>query len=102
MCSVLEGVRRCYHLGLCQVEIETDSQLLVNWITKGEYNIWYLEDIWDELYEYFTYMEYCVRHIFQEGNAVTDFLAKQGNAMPSQVRRLLRMDMIGLPFLHIS
>ncbi|XP_035549769.1 uncharacterized protein LOC118349441 [Juglans regia] len=34
--SLLEGIRRCYTLWLQRVEIETDSQLLVNWITKGD------------------------------------------------------------------
>ncbi|KAF5475402.1 hypothetical protein F2P56_007208 [Juglans regia] len=31
----MEGVRRCYHLGFYQVDIKTDSQILVNWIKRG-------------------------------------------------------------------
>ncbi|XP_042956358.1 uncharacterized protein LOC122292186 [Carya illinoinensis] len=111
--GVLEGIRRCYHLGYLHVEIETDSQLIVNWITNGNCNVWYLEDFWEELQEYLRGMDFCIRHIFREGNAAADFIAKRGAGglnrnwiedrdMPDQLRGLLRMDRLGLPYLHTS
>ncbi|XP_041021291.1 uncharacterized protein K02A2.6-like [Juglans microcarpa x Juglans regia] len=113
MHSVLEGIRRCYHLGFSHVEIETDSQLLVNWIIKGTYNIWYLEDYWDELHDYIRRMEYRIHYIFHEGNDVADFLVKKGagglnmnwvddSNMPTQLRGILRTDRIKLHYLRIS
>ncbi|XP_041007958.1 uncharacterized protein LOC121252418 [Juglans microcarpa x Juglans regia] len=104
--SVLEGVRRCYNLGFYRVEIETYSQLIVNWITKGKCNIWYLDDFWEDLIGYLNCMEYRVCHIFREGNTVTDFLAKwgarglnmdlvNGDSLPGQLRDLLRLDKMG-------
>ncbi|KAG6702808.1 hypothetical protein I3842_07G054300 [Carya illinoinensis] len=65
--SLLEGVRRCHTLGFSRVQIETDSQLLVNWITKDACPNWYLEDFWEELHAFRTCMDYTVTHIFREG-----------------------------------
>ncbi|KAF5452775.1 hypothetical protein F2P56_027742 [Juglans regia] len=82
--SLLEGVRRCCQRGFFRVDIETDSQILVNWIKKGKCNV------------------------------VADFLAKLGaeglnmdwfedrGTLPGKLRGLLRMDRIGLPYLRIS
>lgn len=106
--SLLEGVRRCHSLGFRRVQIETDSQLLVNWIIKDTCHIWYLEDFWDELQNYLNRLDYTVSHIFCEGNAMTDFLVKCGaeginsewsnnQIWPSKLRVLLRMDKMGLP-----
>ncbi|XP_042979917.1 uncharacterized protein LOC122310097 [Carya illinoinensis] len=107
MRSLLEGIRRCHHLGFYRIEIESDSQLLVNWITRGSCNIWYLEEFWDELQDNLSNMEYTMKHVFREGNAVADFLAKQGagglnadwldahDLLPSPLRGLLRMDRLG-------
>ncbi|XP_042964742.1 uncharacterized protein LOC122298965 [Carya illinoinensis] len=111
--SLLEGVRRCHQLGFRRVEIEVDSQLLVRWCTKGECNIWYLEDFWEELWGLLGSMEFRMQHVFREGNVVVDFLAKRGagglnrdwsvnDSLPDQLRGLLRMDRIGLPYLRIS
>ena len=113
MRSLLEGVRRCHQMGFYKVEIESDSHILVNWIIKGECNIWYLEDYWDELSSYLTCMDYRVGHVYREGNCVADFLAKQGarglnkdwpadGDLPSHLRGLLRMDRLGFPYLRIS
>lgn len=77
MRSLLEGAQRCYQLGFYRVEIETDSQIFINWIVKGNCNIWYLEDFWDALHGYLVSIEYRARHIFLEGNVIADFLAKQ-------------------------
>ncbi|XP_035545131.1 receptor-like protein 7 [Juglans regia] len=101
--SLLEGVRRCHALGFYRVQIETDSQLVVNWIVKNKCPIWYLEDFWEDLQEHLNSLEYTVTHIFREGNVVADFLAKCGaeglnsdwsdiHMLPSLLRGLLRMD----------
>ncbi|XP_035541522.1 uncharacterized protein LOC118344586 [Juglans regia] len=111
--SLLEGVRRCYQLGFRRVDIEVDSQLIVSWVTKGTCNIWYLEDFWEELQGLLGCLEYRLTHVFREGNAVADYLAKRGaeglncdwsfnDALPSQLRGLLRLDKIGIPYLRIS
>ncbi|XP_042964739.1 uncharacterized protein LOC122298962 [Carya illinoinensis] len=104
--SLLEGVRRCHQLSFRRVEIEVDSQLLVCWCTKGECNIWYLEDFWEELWGLLGGMEFCMHHVFREGNVVANFLAKMGagslnmdwsvnDSLPDQLCGLLRMDRIG-------
>ncbi|XP_042964017.1 uncharacterized protein LOC122298309 [Carya illinoinensis] len=109
--SLLEGVRRCHQFGFRRVEIEIDSQMIVRWCTKGQCTIWYLEDFWEELRGLLGCMEYRLNHVFREGNAVADFLAKMGaggltmdwsfnDTLPEQLRGLLRLDRIGLPYLR--
>ncbi|KAG2684189.1 hypothetical protein I3760_10G065300 [Carya illinoinensis] len=112
--GLLEGVRRCCQYGFFQVYIEVDSQLLVNWVTKGACNIWYLEDFLDELRACLACLDHRLTHVFRESNVVADFHAKQGvggltwdwfdekEDLPSQLRGLLRMDRIGLPYLRLS
>ncbi|KAF5454996.1 hypothetical protein F2P56_024616 [Juglans regia] len=106
--SLVEGIRRCYALGFYRVQIENDSQLVVNWIVKNKSPIWYLEDFWVELQEHLNSLEYTVNHIFREGNIVADFLAKCGaeglnsdwsdiHMLPSLLRSLLRKDKLGSP-----
>ena len=114
MKSLLEGVRRCCQLRFHQVHIQTDSQILVRWLIRGECNIWYLEDFWDELQTYLEGMVYRVSYVFCEGNVVADFLAKQGaegvnmdwiedrDHLPSKLRDLLHINRIGIPYLQIS
>ncbi|XP_035548756.1 uncharacterized protein LOC118349229 [Juglans regia] len=110
--NLLECVRRCYQLGFSRVEIETDSQRLVNWIIEGDCNIWYLEDFWDELHVYLNCIEYGVSHVFREDNVMADFLAKWGVGglnsdgsgdymLPDSLRCLLRMEISDLPYLRI-
>lgn len=55
-------------MGFHRINIETDSQLMVSWIIKGEYNIWYLEDFWNEFKTCIDRLEYPVTHVFREEN----------------------------------
>lgn len=64
MTSLLEGVQKCYQFGFRKVEIETNSQLPINWITKGDCNIWYLENFLEELQRLLGSMEYRLTYIF--------------------------------------
>lgn len=46
MQALIRGVRMCKPLGFGQIENETDSELVVGWVTKNHCNIWYLWDFW--------------------------------------------------------
>ncbi|KAF5450654.1 hypothetical protein F2P56_030985, partial [Juglans regia] len=78
--SLLHGLRHCRDMGLQLVEVEMDSNILVNWLRKSICGIWYLEDFWEEIMQLLSSIRYTVQHIYREGNALADSLAKLGAA----------------------
>lgn len=105
--ALLEGVRRCKQLHMNSVDIETDSKVILSWLQKTKCRIWYLKDYWEELQELLQTMDVRFSHIFREGNAVADWLARWGaregdaewrNAcdFPSLLWGLVRIDKWGL------
>ncbi|XP_035545050.1 uncharacterized protein LOC109016147 [Juglans regia] len=105
--ALLEGIKRCKELNLAALDIEVDSQVVLSWLKKNRCGIWYLEDYWEELQELIKDMDYKVSHIFREGNAVADWLARWGarvgdaewrnmSDVPAMLRGLIRMDKWGI------
>lgn len=77
--AILEGLKLCKQLGLTKVEIEGDSQIIINAIrtrkTPNQNLNSKLGDIIDILD---TIPQFEIKHIYREGNTDADKLANQG------------------------
>lgn len=78
--ALLIGVKLCKQLGFQHAITETNSKLVVEWITKQSCSAWYLWDYWDGLQVKFQEIEFTINHTFREGNQIVDFLSKKGSA----------------------
>lgn len=78
MHALFTGLLLCYQLDIRKIYIETDSQLLVNWLMRAFKPPWRLLDLWNKIVSLVAVMEIQISHIYREGNAVADSLAKQG------------------------
>lgn len=77
--AVLEGLKLCYQLGLSKIEIEGDSQIIINAIRTRRTPNWKLNL---KLYEILgildNFPQYEVKHIYRERNSKADHLANRG------------------------
>lgn len=63
-------------LGIRNVIIETDSELVEGRIRKNLCSPWYLWDFWEYLQEELQGLYFSIMHIFWEGNQIANYLAK--------------------------
>ncbi|KAL0920848.1 hypothetical protein M5K25_007863 [Dendrobium thyrsiflorum] len=99
----------CLTAGFFKVWIETDSSLVVNLViseNSGNFENYYvLKDIKRML----SHLDYSISHIWREGNACADFLAKLGASLnhltsfnqsniPFLLKGLINLDRSGLPY----
>ena len=105
------GLKLCQELGITHVDIECDSKIVVDWISKESYKIWYLWDFLEDLLKLLQFFQVHLSHVFREGNQVADFLAKLGanglsqqfyssTDLPRLARGLIRLDQLGIIYLH--
>lgn len=66
--AVREGIALCKKLNFVNMIIESDSKLVVNWLRRGKYTVWYLWDFWEELLKDLVGLNVLVLHQFREGN----------------------------------
>lgn len=45
------GIRLCKHMGYQNIQIESDSELIVGWLKNKICSSWHLWDIWENLEE---------------------------------------------------
>lgn len=76
--AILEGIRWCKRLQVVNVFIESDSQIVVDWIRKGRHTLWYLWVFWEELCKELEGMNFVVAHQYREANCAANFLAREG------------------------
>ncbi|XP_042973032.1 uncharacterized protein LOC122304830 [Carya illinoinensis] len=105
--SLIHGLRRIKMMGVAHIDLESDSMLVVRWLKASRCEVWYLKEYWEELMELLKEFEFQISHIYWEGNAAADFLARLGAKgmnkqwhsldIPSNLRRILRMDKHGFP-----
>ncbi|XP_042950232.1 uncharacterized protein LOC122282338 [Carya illinoinensis] len=76
--ALLIGLKYCRALGLNQVDIESDSLICVSWIQKKHCGVWYLEDFWEEAMRLYAGGVFTIHHVYREGNASANLLAKMG------------------------
>lgn len=68
-------------LGFGQIFIETDFELVVNWVKNKLCNSWYFWNLWKILLEELERVSFMIDHIFRESNQVADFLARRGEGV---------------------
>ncbi|KAF5462658.1 hypothetical protein F2P56_018646, partial [Juglans regia] len=78
MKAILDGIRLCKRLHMVNVIIESDSQIVVDWLCKGKCSVWYLWDFWEVLRKELEGLNFVVVHQLREGNSAADFLAREG------------------------
>ncbi|PKU83073.1 Putative ribonuclease H protein [Dendrobium catenatum] len=111
MMGLSYGLELCYKMGFNNVAIEIDALSLIHLIRKNTmsdpeffYNIRKIKCLLDGL-------NFSLNHIFREGNACADFLATKGGqinsveefsniTLPQQLRGLVRLDKLGIPYIH--
>ncbi|XP_057975210.1 uncharacterized protein LOC131162618 [Malania oleifera] len=76
--ALMEEVWMCKEMGYMNVEIECDSNEVVDWVRSQKCMIWYFWDFWEELLEALSMINFTTAHQFKEGNKAADFLARQG------------------------
>ncbi|KAG2664954.1 hypothetical protein I3760_16G106800 [Carya illinoinensis] len=112
--ALLIGLKYCRVLALHdQVDIESDSLIYVSWVQKKHCGVWYLEDYWEETMRLYEGRDFAIHHVYREGNAPADFLAKMGAQssilvwrsllhVPKLLKSLIRMDKLSLPYVRGS
>ncbi|CAI9102756.1 OLC1v1001076C1 [Oldenlandia corymbosa var. corymbosa] len=74
--GLLFGVRKCEHLDLFQVEVQTDNQFLANILASGGPCPWRFYFELREIRAILERRDYSIHHIYREANAVADSLAR--------------------------
>lgn len=108
MQGLYSGLLICYQLGIFEISVETDSQLLVHWFSECLDPPWSLLDIWQNIRGLADVMNIHISHVFREGNVVADALAKLGAGgnsefyycsvdLPTDVSKAWNNDLMGLP-----
>lgn len=100
-------------LGFQHVIKETDSELVVGWITKQSCSAWYLLDYWDGLKAKLQRIEFKINPNFREINQIANFLTINGEGdktykylhfddLPKEVCGMLLLDKLGLSYWQLQ
>ncbi|XP_035546597.1 ribonuclease H-like [Juglans regia] len=111
MKAILDGIRLCKRLHLSNVIIESDSQIIVDWLCMGKCSVWYLWDFWEALRKELEGLNFVVVHQLREGNSAADFLAREGEMglnvtyngnqdFPRFLKGIVRLDFLGILYLR--
>ncbi|GLJ16382.1 hypothetical protein SUGI_0277800 [Cryptomeria japonica] len=79
MAGLLVRLEWCVARGIQDVEVEGDSQIILNGISKQNFENWKLEAIRPKIQRLCDrFNNFTLKHIYQEGNSVADWLANCG------------------------
>lgn len=106
-----DGLKLWAQRNLLDIEVESDSKVLINWLLGHGSCPWFLHDIWEQIVELKVSFSISFRHVYWELNQVADGLAKLGaqgmvwifdshNDLACEVRGALALDRAGIPYLH--
>ncbi|PKU64272.1 Putative ribonuclease H protein [Dendrobium catenatum] len=109
--AILKALNICLYSGFFKIWLEVDALLVINCLSaehSGNFDTFYiLKDIKKML----SHLDYKISHIWREGNAAADFLAKNGavllqdtyydpNNIPFPLRGIINLDKSGLPYIR--
>lgn len=111
--ALLDGLHLAQKLGIKNVMIESDSQVLVNWLRSGVCTLWFMWDFWEKIKELYCLLECSVSHIFREANMVANYIAKEGvngicrtvtghNIGTGTLRGLLWTNALEIPYIRMK
>lgn len=107
--AMLYGVKLCCNCGFSKVIVESDSMLIVNLVNQRMKPPWQLTQIIEQIREVTETGNFLFVHIFREGNAIADHLAKLGESsktfhifnqvvsLPMKIRASLKLDQDNMP-----
>ncbi|GLJ36789.1 hypothetical protein SUGI_0741920 [Cryptomeria japonica] len=79
MAGLLAGSEWCMARGIQDVEVEGDSQIILNGISKQNFENWKLEAIRPKIQRICKILnKFTLKHIYREGNLVVNWLANNG------------------------
>ncbi|CAI9109177.1 OLC1v1008948C1 [Oldenlandia corymbosa var. corymbosa] len=82
---ILFGLRKCEQPGLSNIVVQTDNKSLADSLERGSIFPWkYLLQL-QEIYAYLQRNAFTISHIYREGNAVVDMIAKKASSGSSGV-----------------
>ncbi|XP_060211915.1 uncharacterized protein LOC132639486 [Lycium barbarum] len=110
--AIKHALKFCKEHNFQQVQLETDSLVLLNILQDTWITPWELMNQIEQIKQDMRAMQVQINHIFREGNSLANFLANQALdhaeikvhdfiLMPSEGRRILNMDKLQLPRLRI-
>ncbi|CAI9102639.1 OLC1v1000938C1 [Oldenlandia corymbosa var. corymbosa] len=110
--GLLFGVRKCEHLDLFQVEVQTDNQFLANILATGGPCPWRFYFELREIRAILERRDYSIHHIYREANAVADSLARCASDevsaeffslgdLPNFTRGLITLDQQSMPYVRV-
>lgn len=73
---VLEGINLCKQLDHNDIDIECDSNNVVNLIRSRKCSLWYLWDFWKLLISLLKGVDFSIKHLYGEGNKVANALVR--------------------------
>ncbi|GLJ44608.1 hypothetical protein SUGI_0937570 [Cryptomeria japonica] len=77
--GLLAGLEWCVDRGFHDIEVEGDSQIILNGITKQKFENWKLEVCHPKVQRLCDSLNrFTFKHIYREGNSVADWLANRG------------------------
>lgn len=108
MSTLFTSLLLCYQMRITQIQIESDSNLLVLWYNRSAPTPRLLCGLMDKIRELFVFVEIHISHIYREGNMVVNGLAKHSSMgcdmqyflvqyLPSDIQRRWISDMLQLP-----
>lgn len=108
MQAIISGIQMCKDLDYYNIRIESDSELVMRWITHKRCTILYLWEFWDTLEKELEGLHFYTWHQFGEGKQVEDFFTRIGEGemsrrffvgeqMPRKMRGLMQVDKSGMP-----
>ncbi|KAH0712341.1 hypothetical protein KY285_007894 [Solanum tuberosum] len=112
--AVLEALKYCIRKKLNQVQLETDSLVLKNMISRNWRIPWELVEIMEDIHNMLGKITVNVRHIFREANQLADCIANSAvntedkqiflnfQQLPSKGRKLLNIDKYQVPSVRIK
>ncbi|XP_058111714.1 uncharacterized protein LOC131255033 [Magnolia sinica] len=112
--AIYDGMEKCLASGLLRVVVESDSQLVVNFLSGSLSPGWKWGYWIARINRLKCRGQFLFRHIFREGKGAVDAMARLGSRdqttmmmssradLPARVRGLLFLDMVGLSSLKES
>ena len=106
--ALRDGLDLCEDL-CTHLEIECDSQVVVEAVSKRRNVPWKVRDLWLDILDSLRRITWTISHVFREGNCVADCLASISgdlnsdqvfffaSELPRPVRLALQSDYIGIP-----
>lgn len=92
------------------VDLESDSLLVVNWLNFNRGLYLSILDVWEDIISFVAFFSIWVYHVFREVNGIADFFGKSGARgaschfdpcnVPNEVKGFFRREKVGCCYLR--